>query len=108
MEMAARKSIDKKTPAQSSLLIGFSHVRWNFVHQRPQHILTLASRQHSVIYMEEPIFEEGPQPTVRVSDATPGIKIVTPVLAPGTSATKADAIQRRLSIRSSPRRRMAG
>lgn len=96
MEMADRKSIDKKPPVKSSLLICFSHLRWNFVHQRPQHILTLASRQHSVIYLEEPIFEEGSHPTVRVSEATPGIKIVTPVLPPGTSATKADAIQRRL------------
>lgn len=37
-------------------LICFSHLRWNFVFQRPQHLLTRFSSQRRVFYVEEPIF----------------------------------------------------
>ena len=96
MEKVDVRQITKNTTALPNLLICFSHLRWNFVYQRPQHILTLAARQNSVVYFEEPMFSDSPHPTVRVSDATPEIKIVTPILPAGISVTKADAIQRRL------------
>lgn len=35
-------------------LICFSHLRWNFVHQRPQHLLTRAAQHLRVHYFEEP------------------------------------------------------
>lgn len=36
------------------LLVCLSHLRWNFVFQRPQHLLTRAARDFRVIYVEEP------------------------------------------------------
>jgi UDP-galactopyranose mutase len=36
-------------------LICFSHLRWNFVFQRPQHLLTRWARECRVFYFEEPI-----------------------------------------------------
>ncbi|RWM15121.1 MAG: glycosyltransferase family 1 protein [Mesorhizobium sp.] len=95
MEMAGCKQLSPKTPVMSSILLCFSHLRWNFVHQRPQHILTLASKQQQLIYFEEPVFEERHYPFMRMKDESPKIRIVTPVLPVGISATKADAIQRR-------------
>src|SRR3954468_4464676 len=80
---------------RENILVCFSHLRWNFVHQRPQHLLTLASAQQRVVYFEEPVFEELPQPLMRTSVASENILIVTPVLPLGTSAAKADAVQRR-------------
>jgi UDP-galactopyranose mutase len=45
---------------QMSLLC-FSHLRWNFVFQRPQHLLTRCARQFAnVFYIEEPLFHELP------------------------------------------------
>ena len=41
-------------------LVVFSHLRWDFVYQRPQHILSRLARQHPVVYIEEPVFDEGP------------------------------------------------
>ena len=38
-------------------LVCFSHLRWNFVFQRPQHLLTRFARDYRVFYMEEPIFD---------------------------------------------------
>ncbi|MDY0747547.1 glycosyltransferase [Paucibacter sp. R3-3] len=36
-------------------LLVFSHLRWGFVHQRPQHLLTRLARHWRVIYVEEPV-----------------------------------------------------
>lgn len=40
-------------------LVCFSHLRWNFVFQRPQHLLTRFSKECRVFYIEEPIFING-------------------------------------------------
>ncbi|MER9184296.1 glycosyltransferase family 1 protein [Mesorhizobium sp. M0767] len=95
MEMAVGTPLKPDTTVQSSILLCFSHLRWNFVFQRPQQILTLASKQQQLIYFEEPIFDERRHASMRVNDVSPTIKIVTPVIPVGTSATKADALQRR-------------
>ncbi len=39
-------------------LICFSHLRWHFVTQRPQHLLSLAAQDRRVFYWEEPIWHE--------------------------------------------------
>ncbi len=43
-------------------LLCFSHLRWDFVFQRPQHLLTRCARERRVFYVEEPIFEDGITP----------------------------------------------
>jgi len=35
-------------------LIVFCHLRWDFVFQRPQHLLTRAARERRVFYVQEP------------------------------------------------------
>ena len=35
-------------------ILCFSHLRWNFVYQRPQHLLTRFAKQNKVFYFEEP------------------------------------------------------
>jgi len=37
----------------------FSHLRWDFVFQRPQHLLSRFARQHRVIFVEEPMITQG-------------------------------------------------
>jgi glycosyltransferase involved in cell wall biosynthesis len=39
-------------------LICFSHLRWNFVYQRPQHILSRFSNQYATYYVEEYIIND--------------------------------------------------
>ena len=46
-------------------LVCFSHLRWGFVFQRPQHLLTRWAHERRVWFIEEPIFEA--IPTHRVS-----------------------------------------
>ena len=42
----------------SRTLACFSHLRWNFVYQRPQHLMTRAAAHESIAYFEEPVFSE--------------------------------------------------
>jgi UDP-galactopyranose mutase len=40
-------------------LVVFSHLRWGFVFQRPQHLLTRFSKHQRVFFFEEPVFQDG-------------------------------------------------
>lgn len=40
-------------------LVCISHLRWDFVWQRPQHLLSRLARQYRVLFVEEPITVEG-------------------------------------------------
>ena len=37
-------------------LISFTHIKWNFVYQRPQHLLTRFAHYHRVFVIEEPVY----------------------------------------------------
>jgi glycosyltransferase involved in cell wall biosynthesis len=39
-------------------LLCFSHLRWNFVWQRPQHVMSRLARDRQVFFVEEPIMSE--------------------------------------------------
>jgi glycosyltransferase involved in cell wall biosynthesis len=41
-------------------LICLSHLRWDFVYQRPQHLLSRFARRQPVYFFEEPIFSDEP------------------------------------------------
>jgi UDP-galactopyranose mutase len=41
-------------------LVCFSHLRWDFVYQRPQHLLSRFAKKNRVFFIEEPIFGDGP------------------------------------------------
>ena len=36
-------------------IVALSHLRWDFVYQRPQHLLSRAARRNRVLFLEEPI-----------------------------------------------------
>lgn len=86
----------KGTASESSVLLCLSHLRWNFVFQRPQHLLTRAAKTHQVLYFEEPVYEPVSRPFMRATDAAENIRVLTPVLPEGTSAAEAVDLQRSL------------
>lgn len=61
-------------------LLCFSHLRWQFVRQRPQHLLTRAARTMRVTVWEEPLWEDRPAPLLRETAPEPGIRVLQPVL----------------------------
>ncbi len=73
---------------QRATLLCFSHLRWNFVFQRPQHLISRFAREMTVIYWEEPI-EIGAKETaflkVREAEDFPNVRVVVPHLPQGMS-----------------------
>ena len=86
----------KGTASETSVLLCLSHLRWNFVFQRPQHLLTRAAKNHTVLYFEEPVYENVPRPVMRATEPTLGLRVLTPILPEGTSASQAVDMQRAL------------
>ena len=82
-------------PAPKPDLICLSHLRWNFVFQRPQHLMTRCARDRRVFFVEEPLFQPGvtPQLLIEQSDA---VRVVVPQLPHGISPEDAIVAQRRL------------
>ncbi|MDB5839515.1 MAG: hypothetical protein JWQ23_1467 [Herminiimonas sp.] len=66
-------------------IIVFSHLRWDFVYQRPQHLLSRLAEHYRIVFVEEPVFEAG-KTDLSVSYPLPNLAVcrpVTPVDKPG-------------------------
>lgn len=76
------------TPTSPPVLLVFSHLRWGFVHQRPQHLLSRLAGRWRVLFVEEPVHlppEDGAARLDAVA-VTPELTVLaphTPVKAPG-------------------------
>ena len=71
--------------AQTFDFLVFSHLRWDFVFQRPQHLLSRFARSHRVIFVEEPVREEG-APHWKFHNSGPNVIVCrphTPIESPG-------------------------
>jgi UDP-galactopyranose mutase len=61
-------------------LLCFSHLRWDFVYQRPQHLLSRCARERRVFFLEEPVFDAH-VPALEIRERE-GVKVVIPHLPP--------------------------
>lgn len=71
--------------SKKSLLVCFSHLRWDFVWQRPQHLLSRAAQHYDVLFVEEPMFESGAVARMDVSERPQGVTVAVPILPGGLS-----------------------
>ncbi|MGG5810829.1 glycosyltransferase family 1 protein [Falsiroseomonas sp. CW058] len=78
------------------VLLCLSHLRWDFVFQRPQHLMTRAAAEHEVIFFEEPVEEPGATPRLETMARPGGVTVVRPVLPAGLSPEMSIASQRAL------------
>ena len=76
-------------------LICLSHLRWNFVFQRPQHLLTRCAAERRVFYIEEPLYDAPAEPFMELQRSG-DVRIGVPHLAAGCSEEAACDTQRRL------------
>jgi UDP-galactopyranose mutase len=87
------------TPAagvqRPSPLICLSHLRWDFVFQRPQHLMLRCARERPVYFIEEPIFEPGITARLDVDRSGP-VAIAVPHLPASIGEAEAIAAQRSL------------
>jgi glycosyltransferase involved in cell wall biosynthesis len=77
-------------------LIAFSHLRWNFVFQRPQHLHTRLARHYRILFVEEPVHDPDRCYVERLTPF-PGIEVLrahTPVKQPGFHDEQMPYLQR--------------
>jgi UDP-galactopyranose mutase len=75
-------------------LLCFSHLRWDFVYQRPQHLMSRFARGRRVFYFEEPVFGAD-EARLEVRRGADGVAVIVPHL-PHMDVEHAEAAQRRL------------
>ncbi|WP_395623260.1 glycosyltransferase family 1 protein [Sphingomonas daechungensis] len=96
--VASEADYSAPDPSRPTLLC-FSHLRWDFVFQRPQHIMSRFALEMTVIFWEEPI-EVAKRETaylrVRQADDFPAVRIATPHIPEGLSEEQREQTLRRL------------
>lgn len=60
-------------------IVCFSHLRWNFTFQRPNHLMSHFARERRVFYIEEPIFGASTS-TIQTEVIGDGLTVCTPHL----------------------------
>ena len=98
-KLDARAAVTKRPKSArefSADLVVLSHLRWDFVYQRPQHLLSRCAKQRRVFFIEEPIFGAGPM-KLGVSQREDNLYVVVPHLPEGLmSEIAVEAIQQAL------------
>ena len=90
---------DQKNNIQNFLadmpdVVCMSHLRWDFVFQRPQHLLTRFAQHSNLYYFEEPLFYDGAQPRLDITNREGGnINIVIAHLPKGLTPQESDEKQ---------------
>ncbi len=70
-------------------LVCFSHLRWNFVFQRPNHLMSLCSAERRVFFLEEPVATDPGGGRVGVTELSPSLRVAVPRLFQGESPAEA-------------------
>ncbi len=87
---AASRSTSTSSTAD---LVCFSHLRWDFVYQRPQHLLTRCAQDRRVFFWEEPIFTNEDVARLETVQKADRLWVIRPHLPAGSDV---EALQRRL------------
>ena len=83
----------KKLPAK---LLCLSHLRWDFVYQRPQHLLTRFSEMFSTYFLEEPIQDAIDNAYLHMSKRLPNLWVVVPHIPKGLSKLEEKQVMKQL------------
>ncbi len=87
---------------KDNVIVTFSHLRWNFVYQRPQQLLSrlAAAHSHRVVFIEEPIEDETGVLFWEHSGPAPNVSVYcphTPAKTPGFSDEQLEYLDRLLT-----------
>jgi glycosyltransferase involved in cell wall biosynthesis len=97
VDQASRLNLPSTRPRTLPLLLCLSHLRWDFVWQRPQHLLSRAARDFRVVFFEEPECRPGvQQPHLEITKREGGVRVAVPVLPDGMDDLDALMAQRKL------------
>ncbi|MCW8277899.1 glycosyltransferase family 1 protein [Pseudomonas sp. PCH199] len=87
-----------KKAAQSvrPTLLCLSHLRWGFVYQRPQHVMSRLAKDYDVLFFEEPLHDDIDNPWLEQIQPTEGVTVLVPRLPAGLEQTQTITAQREL------------
>jgi len=76
-------SVDDSKSTDRYGIVVFSHLRWGFVWQRPQQFLSRFAKKHSILFVEEPIFDlkPGSEPRLDYHRVMPNVTVACPHMA---------------------------
>jgi hypothetical protein len=79
----------------ASDLVCLTHLRWSWVYQRPQHLMTRAARDRRVFVFEEPI-EDSARPRLELASPSQNLVVATPRLPAGVDRGERNVMLRHL------------
>ncbi len=94
MKHFINQALDTFKP-QAPDLICLSHLRWDFVYQRPQHLMTRFARERRVFFVEEPVLDSD-SPRLDITVRPGGVRVVVPHLSKGLSESILQVLQEKL------------
>ena len=75
-------------------VVCLSHLRWGFVYQRPQHLLSRWARERRVFFFEEPV--AAAEIGLDFQETAEGVTVIVPRVPEGLDVAEADAVQQTL------------
>jgi glycosyltransferase involved in cell wall biosynthesis len=85
MNTNSKSDLKEKNKETTMDLICFCHLRWNFVYQRPQHLMSRFAKQQRVFLIEEPWFDAQQTNYLQLDRKDEKLTIVIPHLQQGLS-----------------------
>jgi glycosyltransferase involved in cell wall biosynthesis len=80
-------------------MLCLSHLRWEWVFQRPQHLLTRAAKHRRVFFFEEPIYEGTDSARLSLTYPHPNVTVATPRIPQGLDAeARQDILEQLLDV----------
>jgi glycosyltransferase involved in cell wall biosynthesis len=95
-ELAPSATTNDPVLIEDATVVCFSHLRWDFVYQRPQHLLSRFAQRHDIFFIEEPIFEDVAEPALRLTPRGERVQVGVPVLPHGLTDSGKVLAQRQL------------
>jgi UDP-galactopyranose mutase len=75
----------QQSDSEAPDLVCLSHLRWDFVYQRPQHLLSRCAKARRVFIIEEPMFSADASRRLDVTKRESGVCVAVPHLPEGLS-----------------------
>lgn len=79
------------TLCETTDLLVFSHLRWDFIFHRPQHLLSRHAKFRRVFYFEDPVFGMTEVPRLHLRETSENVLVVIPYLPAGIETGKMEA-----------------
>ncbi|WP_109487557.1 glycosyltransferase family 1 protein [Occallatibacter savannae] len=88
--------LEQFTSVKRCSVLCFSHLRWNFVYQRPQHLLSRCQKMCDVHFWEEPVYRSLETPELQIVTDASGLRVVTPQLPEAVERAVAFNLEQKL------------